>query len=369
MGSSAKQAESQNIDAILQYMEKLPYQARLDYFMLTHAERSLIRAMCSCSPPKGFTVWLDIEDLGIRANLSRKQVQRLIHGWTDQRNGNQHHGLKARGIVTEVAKANRGRRRPATYRVNWDAFSLDPQLIGVLERRMQLTLPGIKRPAVPGEEIQESSSPVTAPGDMRHGDACSAKPPLLPQAQLANAAQQSLSLPRPSVHAGSPGRESLAGVEASGTSVTVSQHMRHRDPEDASPCRSTCVTVTPIVLDSSFESSNEFKNRSSGHQQSQLKQFPAPPQKALVKTGWEKLPPGLRAKLTNEIRMIRESQVGSHFLDDRTPEEIAGELRHLVLVASERAGIWPHIAQQIANEWYQERLQEEREKITGGYDA
>jgi hypothetical protein len=377
---ATKHIESQHLEAIYKYLEKLPYQARLDYFVLSPAERSLIRAMCSCSPPAGATVWLSIPGLAVRSGLSRKQIQRLLHGYKDPRSGKKHTGLKARGILTEISKASRGHRRPATYRVNWDAFNLDPALIGILENRMQMSLPGIKRPAVPGEEI--IPQPATASGDMRHGDACSAETPLVPHVisgrtqfkQSGPLRQPALQMPGPGI----PGRDSLSGnpagkpvekhLQASGTCVTESQQMRHRDASHASPCRTTCVTVTPIVLDSSSRFSKRSSNRSSSSNEVQ-KNPPDSRQKADVsKSAWEKLPPNLQKKLTNELKVIRECQVGSHSsYEPRTPEEIAGELRHITLVAAERAGIWPHIAQQIANEWYRERVKEESEKPR--YDA
>lgn len=391
-------AESQFIEAILQYLETLPYNARLDCYDLTHAERSLIRAMCGCSPPKGFTVWLDIPALGVRANLSRKQIQRLIHGWIDSRNGQKHKGLKARGILTEVAKANRGLRRPATYRVNWDAFSLDPAQIGVLERRMQKNLPGIKRPAVPGEEIilpDAPPPPVTAPGNMRHGDACPAKTPLnnparpsglpgaprqaQPGAPRMAAHQPALPLPKESLHPGpegSPSGESLAGVVAAGASGdTVTRDMRHRDSVDASRCRSRCVTVTHRVLDLSIGSSTGISNRTSHDSRGVVELRPPtdlPPKagspddasstgvkKALLKTeaksAFEKLVPGLQRRILREIQFIRGANLGAED-DDRTAEEMARAERHVWLVACERAGIWPHVGKQIAQERYSDAL-------------
>lgn len=333
-------APSGGLDAISRYMEGLPHQARLDYYSLSHAERSLLRAMCSCSPPAGLTVWLSEENLGVRANLSRKHVQRLIHGWKDERNGTKHMGLKARGILTEVAKANRGRRRPATYRVNWDAFEIDPAHVGILERRMQMMLPGVKRPAAPGEEI--IPQPATA------GDTCDTvshveqKLPLIPVVQ------------KPV--------ENLR---------MESGHMRHRVAPDASPCRSTCVTVSHRVLDLSSRSSNRKPNQ----QLAESKQggpVEIAGKAGSSKSAWQQLPGNLQRKMDREIDLIREARVGSaSHSDERTPEEIAGEVRHLLLVAGERAGIWPQVSKQIAQETYDEVLADERAKQKNGgqFDA
>lgn len=363
MGEGRQPNVSEHIEAIQRYLTTLPYQARLDYFELSHAERSLIRAMCSCSPPAGAAVWLPIRALGARANLSRKTVQRVIYGWTDSRSGEVRTGLKARGILTETAKASRGKRRAATYRVNWDAFMLDPAHIGILERRMQMCLPGMKRPAVQGESSGafEQLSPLTAV-EGQHSHAGSAKTPLalgtvvpdfIPGTQQARSflQQPALHLPVP----GTSGGDSLpvgrpVGIpvdkhsQASGTSVTVTHDMDHGDASHASRCRPTCVTVTPRVFDSSSSVSKEFSNRSS-------RPAVVSPQVEKRKTGWDKLPPGLQRRVLKELKLMAEASVGSSRMwDDETPSV----LRTRVLIACDRAGIWPHVTQQIVDDWYPE---------------
>lgn len=98
----------------------------------------------------GSVVWASLPRLARYSKLSRKTVQRALHG--DPRNRKP--GLMARGIVTQLASANRGKKRPATYRINADALAEDSQMDRYKNR--QLTLPGIRRAAAPGEPIEPS---------------------------------------------------------------------------------------------------------------------------------------------------------------------------------------------------------------------
>ena len=312
-------------DAISLYLEKLPYTARLDYYQLTKNEVSLLRAMCSCTANGAAqTVWLDVPELARRAKISIKTAQRTIHGYVD-RSGEKHQGLKARGILTKIAEEKRGHRVPATWRVNWDAFTVDPQWVPVIENRLQLTLPGIKRPAVPGEEI--------------------------------------------------PASEKTA-ASAQATSVNVTHLMRQNDAPHASPRRMTCVNLTDRVLDLSSRSNIELSNRTAGHEHRGVielapsQQLASPPQKAVSrKSSFEKLPQSLQNKVVTNLQTLQATREGQNFADERTPEDIAGECRHLVLIACDRAGVWPAVAQMIGREEYQTVLIDERSRRKKDFDA
>lgn len=135
-----------------------PHKTKLYWASLTNNEKSVLDAMYEhCSD--GSIVWASLPRLARYSKLSRKTVQRALHG--DHRNGKL--GLIARGIVTQLAPENRGKKRPATYRVNADALAEDPQMDRYKKR--QLTLPGIRRTAVPGEPIEPPTiePPTTVP--------------------------------------------------------------------------------------------------------------------------------------------------------------------------------------------------------------
>ena len=131
-----------------------PPKTRLYWASLTNAEKSVLDAMYEhCSD--GSIVWAALPRLAAYSKLSRKTVQRALHG--DHRKGRQHTlGLIGRGIVTQLAPANRGKKRPATYRINADALAEDPQMERYKSR--QQVLPGIRRTAVPGEPIESCST-------------------------------------------------------------------------------------------------------------------------------------------------------------------------------------------------------------------
>lgn len=128
-----------------------PPKTQLYWASLTHNEKSVLDAMYEhCSD--GSIVWASLPRLARYGKVSRKTVQRVLHG--DRRDGKP--GLIARGIVTLLAKANRGKKRPATYRINAAALAEDPDMDRYKKR--QLTLPGIQRPSVPGEPIEPSNT-------------------------------------------------------------------------------------------------------------------------------------------------------------------------------------------------------------------
>jgi hypothetical protein len=298
------------MEAIYRYLETLPYAARLDYYRLSNAERALIRAMCSCTKDgAGGSIFTSLENCAMRAGISRKTAQRLVQGWTDRRTGVEHQGLKARGILTEIAPASARDRRAATYRVNWQAFVVTPHLVGVIERRLQLNLPGIKRPTVPDELGMDF--PSATAGEAAEFSAAVQKHPLNP------------------VESDSP--------------------YGHRDRTLRTPCPGTTDTVTTRVLDSSIG----FSSRTSRST-------------AVSKSAWDTLPKGLQSKVDSELRVMYENQVGRSTYG-WTPEDFARNEEHTFLIAAQRAGIWPHVAEKLAREEYERTL--ERERLSPGGNA
>jgi hypothetical protein len=97
--------------------------------------------MCEqCSD--GSKIWAAIRRLAAYSKLSKRSVQRLLRS------------LCKRGILTQLASANTGTRRPATYRINEGALQDDPRMAPYRNRQHQL--PGTTRPPIPGEPIQRS---------------------------------------------------------------------------------------------------------------------------------------------------------------------------------------------------------------------
>jgi hypothetical protein len=96
--------------------------------------------MCEhCSD--GSVIWASIARLAAYAKLSERYVTKLIHE------------LSSRGILTELAPANTTKRRPTTWRINEDALEEDPLVARY--RSSQQSLPGIRRPPIPGEPIAQ----------------------------------------------------------------------------------------------------------------------------------------------------------------------------------------------------------------------
>lgn len=153
------------IGAVYAYIDSKPPRDRFDYYLLDSCERALLRAMCgSTKTGKGETAWLSLGEYADRAGMSRKTAQRRVQGWTDHRTGKKHVGLKARGILTELAPANWVNKTGAIYRVNWDAFQVAPKWVGRIERRLQRNLPGVVRPAVAGDDVEPVSELPQNPG-------------------------------------------------------------------------------------------------------------------------------------------------------------------------------------------------------------
>jgi hypothetical protein len=132
-----------------------PLRGRLSRYVLTKSERALLVAMCEqCSD--GSCIWASVETLAIYSDLSPRHIWNLIHG--RDRDGRHIPGLLERGILTELAPAKGWPDpRPATYRINEAALDVKPEVRSRLEARSQMTLPGIRRPSVPGEPVKVAS--------------------------------------------------------------------------------------------------------------------------------------------------------------------------------------------------------------------
>jgi hypothetical protein len=117
-----------------------PLRARLHWYDLSSEELALLQAMVEhCSD--GSTIWAAIPRLAAYSKLSERTVQRRLRQFC------------TRGILTELAPPNTGRRRPATYRLNEEALHFDPKMRPYINRQQQL--PGINRSPVPGEPIPD----------------------------------------------------------------------------------------------------------------------------------------------------------------------------------------------------------------------
>lgn len=177
-----------------------PPKTRLYWSSLSAEEKAVLDAMYEhCSD--GSIVWAGLKRIAKYAKLSRKTVQRALHGPETRPSPGERillrvlghlrqereyvygllhfraagpenaaalveatfeqlkagrsrkRGLIARGIVLQLAKANpKGRKAPATYKINGDALLADPAMEQY--RSYQLRLPGIRRRAVAGEPVE-----------------------------------------------------------------------------------------------------------------------------------------------------------------------------------------------------------------------
>ncbi|MGA9808735.1 MAG: helix-turn-helix domain-containing protein [Candidatus Sulfotelmatobacter sp.] len=132
--------------------KQTPLRARLHRYRLSVSEFSLLTAMCE-HRSDGSTVWASISRLAAYSKLDERTVQRLIRGFC------------ARGILSQLARGNAAKHIPATYRVNEAALEEDPAM-APYRSTGQEELPGIPRPAVPGEPIPDRRDPggVVPPG-------------------------------------------------------------------------------------------------------------------------------------------------------------------------------------------------------------
>lgn len=142
--------------------KEIPLHARLFWYQLEPLELLALKGMVEhCWD--GSCIWMSIPRLAAYTKISEKQLQRIIGGYDERRkdevsgtwNVVQHHrGLVERGILTQLAKEKPAKRRPATYRLNEAALSLDPKMRGYISEERQGILPGVDRRPVPGEKVR-----------------------------------------------------------------------------------------------------------------------------------------------------------------------------------------------------------------------
>ena len=95
-----------------------PLRARLHWYRLTASELAVLTAMCeACSD--GSEVYAAVPRLAAYAKLTRRQVDRFIHGYVDPRTATRVKGFVERGILTQLAPPG-SRKRTAIYRINED---------------------------------------------------------------------------------------------------------------------------------------------------------------------------------------------------------------------------------------------------------
>jgi hypothetical protein len=119
-----KAETSSQLDAInYRLLGLLPPESRLRYYVLSYSEQALLNAICTLAPPAGQACAEPIEMLAKIAGISRRTVQNLLNGHV--RAAKRTPGLKDRGIISELAPANRGQRKPAVIRINWPALEVN----------------------------------------------------------------------------------------------------------------------------------------------------------------------------------------------------------------------------------------------------
>lgn len=129
-----------------------PLRARLHWYKLDVFEFAVLTAMCE-HDWKGLSVWPSVARLAAYSKLSERKVQYVIRR------------LRERGIISELAPGSSSKRRPTTYRINEEACEADPRMSQYCDRQIQL--PGIRRPAVPGEPINREPVISSAAGAYR----------------------------------------------------------------------------------------------------------------------------------------------------------------------------------------------------------
>ena len=136
-----------------------PLRARLHRYKLSKAEFALLTAMSEAAQG-GTRVWASATRLAAYAKVSRRHVDRLIHGYIDPRTGARVKGFLERGYLTQLAPPG-AKKRTAIYQINEDALPLDPRMGRYLD---QPNLPGLLKPPKAGVP-QHPVSDVTPPGN------------------------------------------------------------------------------------------------------------------------------------------------------------------------------------------------------------
>jgi hypothetical protein len=314
-------------DAVTRYVNKLPLGARLKYYQLSKGERFVLQAMLDCSRDTGELIFATKETLAELAGVDEKTVHNAIHGYK-RKDGTRQVGLKDRGILSQLAAPKRGKHKAVTYRINWEAFVIDPQQTGAIEERLQETLPGMKtRPRPDSHHIAPESreqSPQPAGGkavDPAKREATS--PSLIGSRSL-------------------PGGQPLPPREA---------------------------TVAPVLKSFTSVSTSLTTNSSSAGSDRGVVQIPAAgSEKAVVRepfsakpktspprraAGWATLHPAIRRRIERELELVKEAEVGSWSDYGKTPEQIAAAAGGRVRRACERAKIWPHVTEDLVQVTYE----------------
>lgn len=317
-------------DAVLKYWrEELKPQTRLDYCSLSLAEAALLRAMCSFST-EGAVVDKSLDVLARRAGFDRRTAQRLMNGY--KQGSRRVVGLKARGVVSELAPSQTKKAKPAVLRINWDALALDPAKRHILIRRMQSTLP----------EMKEVPDPEKSPASQPSGKTA----PKLPCAK--------------NVKFFRPPRHSVQGVQTQ--CPPPSGHDVQGPLDKMSPQESGFV----------LGSSGNFSDNTSRAAERRSVEIPAPGREkagSLNKLDFSNpknrkpatfagLHPGLQEKILKQLRLIRETKLGDDY-NWSAGETKAGHSSRMMQLACERAGIWAHVTDDLVREFYESTLADE----------
>lgn len=338
-------------------MEQLKPQTRLDYYVLTHAERSLLRAMCAYST-EGAAFIHSIPVLAQRASMDERHARRLLRGYT-RKDGTKSIGLIPRGIVTISAPANPVLERPATLTIRWEAMTIDPGKQHILERRMQLALPLTgKQAAVAEEEAAKADGSEHSPE------------------QASRRVNESMQKPANSgvfIRDRGPQTARVSPVGVGPPGDTVSPGWGHDARSPGTRCPDPGGMMSPDIQVFSGESSVS-KHSFSGHQQREVVDFAAHGETAVFEnpfprvpkakgSAWDRLHPGLYRKLEHQLQLISETRIGLNTYG-WNPEEIAKDEAQVILraCADTRPAIWDHVAKELAGETYEAVLERERRR-------
>lgn len=325
-------------DAVQKYWRKeLKPQTRLDYCSLSLAEAALLRAMCSFST-EGAAVDKSLDVLARRAGFDRRTAQRLMNGY--KQGSRRVVGLKARGVVSELAPSQTKKAKPAVLRINWDALVLDPAKRHILIRRMQGALPGMQQPIDP----EQSPSAVKDTSGKTASD--------IP------ACVKDVNFYRPP-------RQNVQGVQTQCPGPPG--HDVQRSPDKMSPQESG------FVLGSSGKS---FVNTSPGAERgvveipaaipeksgvSRLSKIDFSNQKTRKPATYADLHPGLREKIKRELAAIMDNQLGLNTYG-WSAQQHARRAANNMRLACDRAGIWPHVTDDLVQEQYEIALAEAKKE-------
>jgi hypothetical protein len=300
---------STEVDAVARYVEMLNPYARLDYYDVDVEEKSLLRAMLGCSRGTGFVIHVEIKTLARKAGLSEKTARRRIQGYTSK-NGTKVPGLMARGILSQTAPSNYREARPATYRINWEAFTIDARQIGDLEQKLQtrIPFPGMKMPPEPdAHNLAKPVETAEEDGGKNLPLAVTASPP---GGQVVHAWRS----PRPS-----PAVTATAIGVNSGVDLCVSSSSKTNNNSCAAFERGA------VEISKSWSS--------------------AP------RSSWATLHPGIRARISRELERIAEAHVGMN-THGWTAEQFARHRAGNMRTACVRAEIWKHVTEDLVAEVY-----------------